>query len=77
MVSKYQTSWFAFWLAICQSRTSLQFFIQFFFYRTKVVSLSQQIPFLGSHGFGLEFKPHKVHIFELGIKFYIKSSPKH
>jgi hypothetical protein len=37
----------------------------------------QGFPFLGSHGFGLEFKPHKVHIFELGINFYIKSSPKH
>jgi hypothetical protein len=37
----------------------------------------EQIPFLGFHIFGLEFKPHKVHIFEFGIKFYIKSGSKH
>jgi hypothetical protein len=36
----------------------------------------QQIPFLGSKGFQLNFSPHKVYFFELNIKFYIKSRPK-
>jgi hypothetical protein len=32
---------------------------------------------MGSHGFQLDFRLHKVcNIFELNIKFYIKSSPK-
>jgi hypothetical protein len=31
---------------------------------------------LGSKGFRLDFRPHKVYFFELSIKFYIKSSPK-
>jgi hypothetical protein len=31
---------------------------------------------LGSHGFRLDLKPHKIYFFELSTKFYIKSSPK-
>jgi hypothetical protein len=34
-----------------------------------------QIPFLGSNGFRLDLRPHKVYFFELSVKFYIKSSP--
>jgi hypothetical protein len=32
---------------------------------------------LGSKGFQLDFKSHKVYFFELSIKFDIKSSQKH
>jgi hypothetical protein len=49
--------------------------IKYTFFELSIKFLIDGIPFLGSKGFRLDVRPHKVYFFELSITFSIKSSP--